>query len=1057
MSNLIDTQLGQYRLVEIIRRGGMSVVYKAYQESLDRFVAVKVLSSNRDPQFAARFKREARASATLQHHNILQIYDYGEQDDLLYLVMQYIENGVTLADMLDQPLEPIVALRLINHVLNALDYAHKRGVIHRDIKPANVLMPTPTWPMLADFGIAKLLKDTREQLTLINQIIGTAAYMSPEQATSRPIDVRTDLYSAGVVLYELLTGRVPFEADTPIAVASMHVYEIPPPPRSLNPDLPPAADAILTRALAKNPAARYQSAAEMSAALTSLAAQLDRAVSRSQATGLYEAGVQAFEEGHWDVAVERLGKLAEMNPDYEDVTELLAAAHEEQERARIEARHRIEQVRQRRQSTMHQPPHTLTEPSAAADTTSSSEAEATSALAPSRVPLFENTSAEISENVDDQGTPAEASESRARVAEADAPVLMTAANPTNDVDASPATVRLNMDEGDAPPAISAARVAPAPIPTTAPVVADSETIVQSGEPVAPPRRRPTRRIIGATGVVVLLAALFILQPWQGVGAGSEQPNTVLTAGTVASGAVDPTAAAVVGMISTSTAAPAAPTTEPASTAVPTAVPMPDPTGNLVYEEDFNAGATKSGLEDLISATDFQRGMHDPGVYHFKILQPNTTRWEIFPRHLYHNFSMQLEMWDNSDTFSGDVAQGLIFRVRDTNHFYAMLIDPRNHQYIVRKQDGENNWTDLIAWTLSPLIKQQADHNLLRIDGADNTFTIYLNGTTLASFSDDAYASGMLGMIVANADANMPHMHFDNLQVWSNDVTPASSLAAERKDPHGDMVLIPGGEFIIGSNAKSDEYPNVVKLDDFYIDRTEVTNAVYAQCVTAKQCTPQKARDSKTHTNYATDPKFADFPVIEVSWQQANAFCTWAGKRLPTEAEWEKAASWNAATAEKSVWPWGNTFDPTRLNSSESNTGDTTAVGQFPPDLNNTFNMGGNVYEWTSSLARPYPYNAADGREGPPNDDDQVVFRGGSWAQTQGKAQTTSRQSGEPTYSGREIGFRCASDAKASGQRWDRQQSATEASMGVWSLSEALPALTQLLLSMLLVTKITFFH
>src|SRR5919205_1264401 len=202
MSDLVNTQLGEYQLIEAIGHGGMATVYKAYQESLDRHVAIKVLLSNRDPQFAARFKREARAIAALQHHNILPIYDYGEQDDLLYLVLQYVEEGVTLADMLGKPLAPVAALRLISHVLDALDYAQKRGVIHRDINPANVLMPTPAWPMLADFGIAKLMNDTRERLTMANQIIGPAAYMAPEQATGRPIDARTDLYATGVMLYE---------------------------------------------------------------------------------------------------------------------------------------------------------------------------------------------------------------------------------------------------------------------------------------------------------------------------------------------------------------------------------------------------------------------------------------------------------------------------------------------------------------------------------------------------------------------------------------------------------------------------------------------------------------------------------------------------------------------------------------------------------------------------------------------------------------------------------------------------------------------------------------
>jgi serine/threonine protein kinase len=310
----------------------MATVYKAYQESLDRYVAVKVLLSNRDPQFAARFKREARAIAALQHHNILPIYDSGEQNSLLYFVMQYVDTGVTLHDMLGRPLAPIEALRLIAHVLNALEYAHTRGVVHRDIKPANILMPSPTWALLADFGIAKLLNDS-QHLTMTGFIIGTAAYMAPEQASGKPIDARTDLYSIGIVLYEMLTGRVPFDAETPMAMLTKHVYEPPPPPRVLNPALSPLLETVLLRALEKNPNDRYQSASEMGTDLEHVALHLGRPRPSSQVTSLYQAGVEAFEQGRYDEASERLARLIALDPSYEDATILLKAAQAAQARA----------------------------------------------------------------------------------------------------------------------------------------------------------------------------------------------------------------------------------------------------------------------------------------------------------------------------------------------------------------------------------------------------------------------------------------------------------------------------------------------------------------------------------------------------------------------------------------------------------------------------------------------------------------------------------------------------------------------------------------------------
>jgi tRNA A-37 threonylcarbamoyl transferase component Bud32 len=354
MTDLIGTRLNQYELTEIVRRGSMSTVYKAYQASLDRFVAVKVLHSNRDPQFAARFKREARAIATLQHHNILPIYDYGEDDGWLFLVMQYVENGTTLADLLSSPMPESTALRLTSQVLDALAYAHARGIIHRDIKPANILMPSPTWPMLADFGIAKLMNDN-QHLTMTGSIIGTAVYMAPEQATGQPIDARTDLYAAGVVLYQLLTGRPPFDGDTPMAVLTKHVYEPPPPPRRINPDLPLEAEAVLLRALAKDPAQRYQSAAEMAADIERVANRIDRDPKRVQMTGMYLAGVQAIETGRWEDAIDQLSKLVARDPEYEDAGELLEAARAEQERLKAEARQQAEQARGQRASAPPEP------------------------------------------------------------------------------------------------------------------------------------------------------------------------------------------------------------------------------------------------------------------------------------------------------------------------------------------------------------------------------------------------------------------------------------------------------------------------------------------------------------------------------------------------------------------------------------------------------------------------------------------------------------------------------------------------------------------------------
>ncbi|HEX5691783.1 MAG TPA: protein kinase, partial [Roseiflexaceae bacterium] len=233
-------------------------------------------SRNLDAPVAARFRREAHAIAQLQHPNILPIYDYGEQDGFHYFVVQYIQSGVTLQSRLEEgPIALLDALRVLAHVLDGLQYAHDRGVIHRDIKPSNILMLRPDWPLVADFGIAKLIDESQE-LTPADQAIGTAAYMAPERAKVGPVDARSDLYSAGVVLYEMTTGRVPFDAATPLAVLMKHIYDPLPPPRSIKPDLPVVVEQVLSRALAKEPEDRYQSAGEMAAEIRRASVQIER-------------------------------------------------------------------------------------------------------------------------------------------------------------------------------------------------------------------------------------------------------------------------------------------------------------------------------------------------------------------------------------------------------------------------------------------------------------------------------------------------------------------------------------------------------------------------------------------------------------------------------------------------------------------------------------------------------------------------------------------------------------------------------------------------------------
>ena len=286
MSFAIGEQVGAYQIMAQLGSGGMATVFKAYHAALDRYVAIKVLhpAFKQDPNFLSRFQREARIVARLEHPHIVPVYDFSEAGGQPYLVMRFIEGETLKARLSRGDLTLDEVRRVIKPVAEALTYAHGQGVLHRDIKPSNILLTPDGGVFLADFGLARIAQAGESTLSQ-DSLLGTPQYISPEQAQGQAdLDARTDGYSLGVVVYELLVGRVPYQADTPYAVIHDHIYAPLPLPRSIQPDFPEPLERVLLKALAKDRADRYASVSEFYAAFDQAANQIQANVSSQSPT-----------------------------------------------------------------------------------------------------------------------------------------------------------------------------------------------------------------------------------------------------------------------------------------------------------------------------------------------------------------------------------------------------------------------------------------------------------------------------------------------------------------------------------------------------------------------------------------------------------------------------------------------------------------------------------------------------------------------------------------------------------------------------------------------------
>jgi serine/threonine protein kinase/formylglycine-generating enzyme required for sulfatase activity len=820
---------GRYKIEELLGQGGMSAVYKATDPNLRRVVAVKMIHSHlsNDPGFVKRFEEEAASVAQLRHPNIVQVYDFNSDGDSSYMVMEFVP-GETLQDHLrrlntvNRHLSLNEIIRYSTGVCDAVDYAHQRGLIHRDIKPANIMLSVLGQAILMDFGIAKIVGG--QQHTATGAVIGTALYMSPEQIKGESADRRTDIYSLGVTLFEMIGGRPPFEADSAMTLMMMHVNDPVPDLHQFNPEIPQDLARVIHKALEKNPDDRFQTAAEMAVAL--------RKIQERLATG-----------------------------------------------ARVE----------------------------------SNDQEATR-IEPSKETLVGATVFE-----------------------------------TPEPEPSPVGGTL-IEPAHVPPERPVERSA-------RPVETRSESRPVSGSPpgpsgagVYPASNRSNRPVFIIAGAIALIALLCL------VGGGALAYNRFFPAGAVL-GNEDP---AVTDTSSTevSIVAPVGSTEEPLATPsftptqpppTPTSEPTLTPTITLTPTATVPVGIPFTRINSITIE----------GSYY-------VVEYETF------EFTERISSTD--------------LHV----HFFFDTVPPEQ-----AGTPGHGPW---------------------KLYGGPRPFRGY-------STAERPAAATQMCILVANPDHSVQANSGNCMDLPDVDTGAttgnATEIATSSEQPSSDytpvtftdnwgieMALIPAGSFEMGSTeGEPDAMPvHTVHLDDYYIDRYEVTNGQYKKCVDAGACNPHYELSSTTRENYYGNPEFDNFPVIYVTWYDGVNYCKWRGARLPTPAEWEKAGR----GPDNRTFPWGEDYDMTCDTLNFNNcVGDTSAVGSYVADQSvyGVFDMAGNVREWTSEYYRPYP--GGDPNASPNYGKGHREIRSGSFGNEDWQVRLPNRASWFPSHESHQRGFRCA--------------------------------------------------
>jgi eukaryotic-like serine/threonine-protein kinase len=958
MADLTGMTLGPYRIIERIGRGGMATVYKAYHAAMDRHVAVKILPEEYadDPGFRARFAREAKTVANLRHPHILPIFDYGEERNINYLVMPYIPTGTLKTYLAQEGQLPFdEAARIFIRLAEALDYAHQQGVIHRDIKPDNVLFDEGGNALLTDFGLTRMVEGG---ISLTGTgVIGTPAYMSPEQGQGMRLDHRSDIYSLGIILYEMMTGNVPFSADTPVAVIFKHVSDPLPLPRSQRPDLPEAAENVILKALAKEPNQRWSTCVEMA-----------QAFSQAITGQPVEIEPPPKEDG-----VETIAGIQPIIPEPVEGgdTQLLPPTKRPIPKWMF-ALTGIVVIG-------------LIAVLAIGVLAPDKETPATPTANPQTVAAQLLTGTAVARETGVAPTVTDTPDATQTIEAIMIDIMNTdAANQTATIEAYTDTPTHTPTLADTPTDMPT----PTNTPTDTPTLTDTPTHTPSDTPTATLDHTATAQVLNTQsaeetrvaveataaqatqfGEATLAAALALEQmATQNADATLQQGTRIaqLTANAPTNTprpTLTPTATATETFTPTNTPTHTATVTE---TPLPTETPTVTPTETPSPTETFTPTTTST---PTMTATETPSPTHTrtPDLTATAGAQAALTATQVAQvTQVFETAVAAVQATSDAQaTHDAQATDTPTSTYTPTNVPTSLRIAQAGENQTINIRE-EDNTSSAIVGTLNP-------ENSVQVVGENE------DGSWLNIVMDDGTGGWVFADLVSSFD--IPYA-VENNDDWTPVIQEFNGV---------EMMLVPAGCFQMGNDTDaysgSGDGGRQCFDEPFWIDRYEVSQGQLVQF--------------GFDNDNSSDGD--DLPAERITWFEARDFCEVRGIRLPTDAEWEYAAR----GPDNLFFPWGNEFS---WDNVVGNTSGTAPVGSIESGVSwvGAYDLSGNVWEWVSALYEGWAYDANDGRESNSDTSSERVLRGGSYDNTWADNFRAAARFGYlPDNTNYNHGFRCA--------------------------------------------------